>query len=126
MTQRDDHDGGASARAQAPARRGRRWLRRLLWLPVLVVAFTVLQVVAFRFIDPPGSVFMAIRQVEAWTAGDDAFTLYYQWRDLDRIAPSLAVSVIAAEDDDSWNAVNWGFLGTVSYTHLTLPTKRIV
>ena len=63
MTQRDDHDGGASARAQAPARRGRRWLRRLLWLPVLVVAFTVLQVVAFRFIDPPGSVFMAIRQV---------------------------------------------------------------
>ncbi len=100
MTQRDDHDGGASARAQAPARRGRRWLRRLLWLPVLVVAFTVLQVVAFRFIDPPGSVFMAIRQVEAWTAGDDAFTLYYQWRDLDRIAPSLAVSVIAAEDQN--------------------------
>ncbi|PBS13210.1 monofunctional biosynthetic peptidoglycan transglycosylase [Lysobacteraceae bacterium NML93-0792] len=100
MTQRDDHDGGANARVQAPTRRGRRWLRRLLWLPVFVVGLTVLQVLALRVIDPPGSAFMAIRQVQAWAGGEDDFTLYYQWRDLDRIAPSLAVSVIAAEDQN--------------------------
>ncbi|NYZ62500.1 monofunctional biosynthetic peptidoglycan transglycosylase [Luteimonas deserti] len=101
MTQRDDDDGGAGARAQAPhGRRRGRWLRRLMWLPVVLVAGSVLQVLALRVIDPPFSMFMAIRQIEARMAGEDDFTVYYQWRDLDRIAPALAVSVIAAEDQN--------------------------
>ena len=102
MTQRDNDDGGADAHVQAPERRsrGRRWLRRLLWLPVVIVAFTVLQVLTLRVVDPPVSAFMAIRQVEAWAERDGDFTLYRQWRDLDGIAPSLAVSVIAAEDQN--------------------------
>ncbi|MEN4902490.1 monofunctional biosynthetic peptidoglycan transglycosylase [Luteimonas sp. TWI1416] len=82
------------------APRRRRWLRRLLWLPVLAIGFTVLQVLVLRVIDPPFSTVMALRQVEAWTGGEADFVLYHQWRDLDQIAPSLAVSVIAAEDQN--------------------------
>ncbi|MCD9027524.1 monofunctional biosynthetic peptidoglycan transglycosylase [Luteimonas sp. BDR2-5] len=81
-------------------RRPRRWLRRLLWLPVIAVLFTVAQVLVLRFVDPPFSAFMAIRQIEAWTDGDDDVRVYYQWRDLDRIATSLPVAVIAAEDQN--------------------------
>ncbi len=81
-------------------RRGpvRRWLRRLLMLPVLFVAFSVLQVLVLRFVDPPFSAFMAIRQAEALAQGDWEFRVAHDWRDLDRIAPSLPVALVAAED----------------------------
>lgn len=78
--------------------RGRRWLRRLLWLPVVFVAVTALQVASLRFVDPWFSSFMAIRQFEAWAAGDARFSVAYEWRDLPRIAPSLPVALVAAED----------------------------
>ena len=76
----------------------RRWLRRLLMLPVLFVAFTVLQVLVLRFVDPPFSSFMAIRQFEAFGQRDWDFRIAYDWRDLERMAPSLPVSLVAAED----------------------------
>lgn len=92
--------GDGTAVPQARPSFTRRWLRRLLWLGVLFAVLPVLQVLVLRFIDPPFSTFMAIRQVEAWTGGERDFELYYQWRDLDRIASSLPVSVIAAEDQN--------------------------
>lgn len=67
---------------------------------VLAAGVPVLQVLVLRFVDPPLSMFMAIRQVEAWTGGEGDFRLQHEWRDLDRIAPSLPVSVIAAEDQN--------------------------
>ena len=67
---------------------------------VLAAGVPVLQVLVLRFVDPPLSMFMAIRQVEAWTGGEADFRLQHEWRDLDRIAPSLPVSVIAAEDQN--------------------------
>lgn len=76
----------------------RRWLRRLLWLPVILVALSVLQVATLRFVDPWGSSFMAIRQMQAWARGDFDFGIAYEWRDLDRISPSLPVALVAAED----------------------------
>jgi monofunctional biosynthetic peptidoglycan transglycosylase len=76
----------------------RRWLRRLLWLPVIFVGVTVLQVATLRVVDPPFSSFMAIRQMQAWARGDMGFGLYYDWRDLDLISPSLPVALVAAED----------------------------
>lgn len=85
----------------------RRWLRRLLWLPVWLLAFSVLQVAVLRFVDPPFSAFMAIRQVEAWMQGEGGFRVAYDWRDLDAMAPSLPVALIAAEDQNF--AVHSGF-----------------
>lgn len=86
---------GAAARP-----RRRRWLRWLLALPLLFAAASLLQVAVLRFVDPPFSAFMAARQLEAWGRGDWSFRLSYAWRDLDQIAPSLPVSVVAAEDQN--------------------------
>ncbi len=64
---------GALSFAQAPADRGRviesgegkrrrpRW-RWLLWLPLVFVVATSLQVALLRFVDPPFSAFMLGRQ----------------------------------------------------------------
>ena len=80
-----------------PPRR-RRWGRRLLALPLLLLLATVLQVAALRFIDPWFSTFMALRQFEAWGQGDWRFRVAYDWRDLDEISPNLPVALVAAED----------------------------
>ena len=76
----------------------RRWLRRLLWAPVVFVVFSVLQVLVLRFIDPPFSTVMMFRQVEALAQGDWSFRISYQWRDLDQMAGSVPISLVAAED----------------------------
>ena len=79
-------------------RRGRRWLRRIAWLSVALVSFTVLQVAVLRFVDPPFSAFMAQRQLEAWAGGDLDFRIAHDWRALEDISPHVPVAVIAAED----------------------------
>ncbi len=87
---------------EAPRRRG-RWLRWLLALPFLCMAATALQVAVLRFVDPPFSAFMLGRQVEAWGERDFGFRVAYDWRDMDSIAASLPVAVVAAEDQSFAN-----------------------
>jgi len=86
------------AGAVGEVKRGRRWLRRLLWLPVLFVGFSVLQVAWLRFFDPPFSTVMVFRQLEAWGQGDWKFRVHHSWRDLDQMARSVPISLVAAED----------------------------
>src|SRR5690606_4214703 len=98
-------DGDVMMMAQAgppPAgsRRRRRWWRRLLWLPAWLLLASVMQVLVLRFVDPPFSAFMAIRQVDAWRAGQRDFRIAHDWRDLDAMAPCLPVALIAAEDQN--------------------------
>ena len=45
--------------AEVPRRRRWRW-KRLLWLPLLLAAFSCLQVLVLRFIDPPVSTVMLL------------------------------------------------------------------
>jgi len=81
-----------------PSRRRRwRW-KYLLWLPVLFVAGSALQVAVLRFIDPPLSTVMLWRYGEALGQRDWGYRLHYQWRDLDQMAPSVPISLVAAED----------------------------
>lgn len=90
----------AERKAQAVAGKGRRrrgW-RLLLWVPVLLLVSSVLQVMVLRFVDPPISTVMILRQLEAWGEGDWKFRLHYQWRDLDQMAASVPISLVAAED----------------------------
>lgn len=95
MAEGGNKDGLAAA--PPPRRRRSRW--HWLWrLPLLLVLVSVVQVLALRFIDPPFTSFMAIRQVEALRAGDTGFRIAYDWRDLDAIAPALPLAVVAAED----------------------------
>ena len=80
----------------ANQKRKRRWLRRLLWLPVWVALLMLLQVAPLRWLDPPTSMFMLIRQVEG--IGEPGFALRQDWRDAGQIAACLPISVVAAED----------------------------
>ena len=93
-----DKHAGASV-AAASKRRRSRW--HWLWkLPLLLVLLSVVQVLALRFVDPPFSAFMAIRQFEALRAGDTGFRVAYDWRDMEAIAPSLPLAAVAAEDQN--------------------------
>ena len=82
------------AEVAAPRRRRWRW-KRLLWLRVLLAAFSCLQVLVLRFIDPPFSAFMAARVLQAWGQGDGGFRIAYDWRDRDQVSSHLPVAVIA-------------------------------
>lgn len=76
-----------------------RWCWRVLWgFPLLVVAVTLLQVLALRFIDPPTSAFMLDRQWQAFRAGEADFALRYDWVDWDALSPHLPIALVAAED----------------------------
>jgi len=70
----------------------------LLLLPVVFVLVSLLQVLVLRFVNPPFSAFMATRQLSAWVHGDWSAGIAYDWRDLDRMAPSLPRALVAAED----------------------------
>ncbi len=88
-------------------RRGRRWGRWLLLAPLALVLFSVLQVLALRFVDPPVSMVMVEHRLQAWARGDSGFRLRQEWRDFDRIAPALPLAVIASEDQNF--AIHHGF-----------------
>ncbi|MFC0717932.1 monofunctional biosynthetic peptidoglycan transglycosylase [Luteimonas padinae] len=93
-------DKHAGAPVAAASRRGRRRWHWLWKLPLLLALLSVVQVLALRFVDPPFSAFMAIRQFEALRAGDTGFRVAYDWRDLEDIAPSLPLAAVAAEDQN--------------------------
>ena len=76
-------------------------------LPVLFMLASVLQVLVLRFVDPPFSAVMAGRQLSAWATGDWKFGVAYDWRDLDRMAPSMPLALVAAEDQNF--AEHYGF-----------------
>lgn len=97
---------GAAIASGTEKRRRRLW-KWLLWLPLLFVAATALQVALLRFVDPPGSAFMVARTGEAWREGDWGFRVAYDWRDIEDISAQLPLSVIAAEDQNF--ADHWGF-----------------
>ena len=79
----------------------KRRLRGWWWkLPLLFVAFSVLQVLALRFVDPPFSAFMAARWVDAALAGQPGFRIAHDWRDLRAISPNLPLALVAAEDQN--------------------------
>ena len=76
----------------------RRW-RRWLWItPCALALFSIVQVAVLRFVDPPFSTVMALRQAEAWGQGEWGFRIHYQWCDLDAMAASVPISLVAAED----------------------------
>jgi monofunctional glycosyltransferase len=82
----------AATRRRPQARRRRPWLRRLLWLLVLLLALPVLAVTALRYVDPPTSAFMIAHRIGSGASAD------YRFRPLAQISPQLAIAVVAAED----------------------------
>jgi monofunctional biosynthetic peptidoglycan transglycosylase len=62
------------------------------------VLSSVLLVGALRFVPPPTTAFVAARAIEAWRADTPGFRIDRRWVPLSRIAPELALAVVAAED----------------------------
>ena len=69
----------------------RRWTRWLTWLVLLLVLASWVPVLLLRWFEPPTSAFMLRHQ---WSGG----VVDQQWRPLEAIAPQLALSVLASED----------------------------
>lgn len=83
--------------APRQSRKSRLW-RWLLAVPLGLAGITVLQVLVLRFIDPPVSAMMVERQLGAWLHGQGDFSLQHRWCDLEAMAPSVGISLVAAED----------------------------
>lgn len=65
---------------------------------------TLLLVLCLRWFDPPTTAFMLQRD---YSEEHGPIEIRHEWRELHRIAPSLAMSVIASEDQKF--ADHWGF-----------------
>lgn len=98
-----------------PAARSRSITRQLLriFMRAFLVFFigSVLLVFVLRFMPPLTSGVMIERRVESWFS-NNAYTRRYQWAPLDKMAPSMAIAVVAAEDQlfadhdgFDWNAI---------------------
>lgn len=82
-------------------RRARLWraLRRALLYSLLTwLVVTVGAVLLLRWLPPPTTSFILQNRVEAWRAGYGFYPYPYRWVDYGRIAPVMALAVVAAED----------------------------
>lgn len=77
---------------------GRGWRRRLVILALVLVLTPVAQVLGLRWLDPPTSAFMIDRRLDGLRSTAQPVIIDYRWRPLSGIAPSLAIAVVAAED----------------------------
>ena len=94
---------GADAGTQP--RRRRWWWKLPLWF----VVFSVVQVLALRFVDPPFSAFMVARQLDALVAGEIDFRIAHDWRDFERMSPHLPLALVASEDQNFANHHGFDF-----------------
>lgn len=83
------------SRAPTVSRRVLRWLARG---GVAVAVGVVVLVGLLRVVDPPTTAFMLARRFDAWSDGEKRFVLKHQWVPLERIDRSLALAVVASED----------------------------
>ncbi len=97
---------GNGARMMSALRRVRNWL---LLLTLLLAVLPIPVVLGLRAFDPHLSAFMAARQLEAWRAGDTNFALHYRYVPLEKVAPSLSLAVVAAEDQHFATHVGFDF-----------------
>lgn len=71
---------------------------RLVWRVALVFALvSILLVVLFRYVPPPGSMVMLERKVHGWLA-DEPLVINHHWQDWEDLADTAKLAVIAAED----------------------------
>jgi monofunctional biosynthetic peptidoglycan transglycosylase len=95
--------------------KSKRRLRRIVLISLLI-AFSLgiasaVVTVAFRFVAPPASALMIERRIDSWESGQK-YSSNYEWVNLDRIAPPMAMAVIASEDQNflrhhgfDWDAI---------------------
>ena len=80
----------------------RRFTKAVLWF----AGGSVLLVLIFRVVPPPGTALMVERKVESWFDGEP-IDLQRTWKPWDEISDDLKVAVIAGEDQKF--PEHWGF-----------------
>lgn len=80
----------------------RRLTKALLWFAV----GSVLLVLLFRWVPPPGTALMVERKIESWFNGNP-IDLQRDWQPWEKISDDLKVAVIAGEDQKF--SEHWGF-----------------
>ena len=81
------------------AARALRGLRRALRYTLLIwLAVTVGAVLVLRWLPPPTTSFILQNRIAALRAGYGFYPYPYRWVDYERIAPVMALAVVAAED----------------------------
>jgi monofunctional biosynthetic peptidoglycan transglycosylase len=76
----------------------RTLLKAAAWALVAWVAFTVVPVLAYRWIDPPTSAFIVQRHIQGMVRPSTRVDVRYEWTDWDRISKNARLAMIAAED----------------------------
>ncbi len=80
-----------------PGIAARIWKGALKWLGLLVLV-SVLQVLSFKFIDPPGTVNMVYEWISHKIWNTRYVSTTYTWKDMKDISPLLQKAVMASED----------------------------
>lgn len=75
-----------------------RIVRTVLWTVFLGLLLSAGSVLAFRWIDPPYSAFMAETGLHAWSSHDVTYVFRHRWVKLEQISPNLPLAVVASED----------------------------
>ena len=87
------------------------WIVRLwFWFKrgvLAVIGLWLAGIILFAFLPVPFSAVMVERQVGAWLSGDFGYVAHSDWVAMDDIAPSMALAVMAAEDQKFPD--HWGF-----------------
>ena len=92
MTRRKSPSGGKSGR-------GRRWwLWAAIGLLVSILLFPILEVACVRWINPPVTPLMLLRQVEARFHGGHSQQRLYQWREIGQMPRDFLKAVWISED----------------------------
>ncbi|GAA0717096.1 monofunctional biosynthetic peptidoglycan transglycosylase [Dokdonella soli] len=76
----------------------RRIARGLLFALATWLALSVLAVLILRFVPPIASAVMLEDWIGARLDGDRTFALHYRWTPWDRVAKTLPIALVAAED----------------------------
>ncbi|QTF10268.1 monofunctional biosynthetic peptidoglycan transglycosylase [Brenneria izadpanahii] len=84
-----------------------RFKRLIVRCLLAVLGLWLAGILLFSFLPVPFSAVMADRQISAWLNGDFSYVAHSTWVAMDDIAPSMALAVIAAEDQKF--PEHWGF-----------------
>lgn len=86
-----------------------RLVRLGLTFSLAVIMLTLAQVLAFRFVDPPGTVNMAYEWIRGRYFDVPYVRSVYEWRDMAEISPYLKQAVLASEDQRFFNHHGFDF-----------------
>ena len=91
----------------------RKYFQVVVLTTVTFIVFSIIQVVAFSFINPPLTPLMVIRYIQHDSKLGER-KIEKKWKDLDEINPTMILAVVSAEDNNfpSHFGIDWDAIKT--------------